>query len=155
MTDDLTVFCQALSQVKTRRDKLAAQDKELSAKERELKDGILELMNEKGLQSAKLADGTGTVYIRQTDYASFEDPEKGMEFMFARMAEAKEGGTPLVDQLITTKAVMKSAVLDWAERELRKAGEDVSQNRLATKLQEIGVRYGVKHDVSLQRGRKE
>jgi hypothetical protein len=156
MTDDeLSVLCRALSQVKTERERIAASDKELSGKERELKDCILELLDEKGLQSAKLSDGTGTVSIRTTDYASFADPERGMEFMFGRMAEAKADGLPLVDRLILTKAVLKSAVVDWAEKELRKAGEDSSPNTIARKLEEIGVRYGTKRDVSLLRGKKE
>jgi hypothetical protein len=149
----LNTLTRGLAEVKDRRDSLAARDKALAAEERTLKDAILEVMGELGIDNAKLSDGTGTVYVRATSYTSFLEPEKAVGFMFENMKKAEADGLPLIDHLVTTKAVMKSTVVDWAEKEIRKAGEDPCPENIARELEKIGIRYGIKHDVTLLRGK--
>ncbi|MDR1313726.1 MAG: hypothetical protein LBQ12_08520 [Deltaproteobacteria bacterium] len=150
--DDLNVLCNALDAVKCELDGLAGLEKGLKERERELKDAILELMTEREQDSIRLANGKGTIYKRMADFVSFSDVTIGIRFMLDRMKEAEREGRPLIDQLITTKAVMKSNVVAWAEEELKKEGREITPNSRASKLAEIGIFYGTKYDVSLKRG---
>lgn len=154
MSDNpLTALCRALAKLKERRGFHEAEAKRHKAKEDEVEGCILKWMDDNGQESVRLSDGLGTVFKRTTDWASFEDVELATSFMLDRLIAAREQGLPLTDQLITNKAVMKSAVKDWAERELRAAGEEPDYSNTAGKLAEIGIRYGTRTNISLVKGK--
>jgi hypothetical protein len=150
MTDQLAELAVPLAALRRERDRLERQIKEIKAQEQEIQGLILELLTEAGMESVRLADGLGTLGIRRSHYVSFGDHETALRFMHERMCAAAAEGRPLVNELITTKAVLKSFAEGWAEEEIRKAGGVPDFSAMREALARIGINYYEKADVSLQ-----
>jgi hypothetical protein len=123
---------------------------EFKEKEKELKLQIMEQMAILGCSSFKLTEG-GTIVKTHREVVSMSDHEVACRHMFERMKAAENDNKPLVNELITTKAISMSLALEWARNELAKRGLANDFNNMTNILSEVGMRYLVKEDLTFRK----